>query len=64
MGTGQNRTHMIYVRPNEQQIYTANVSSSSVTFIEHVKGWNETIIPVGKGDEGFQSVRPNLQPLQ
>lgn len=81
MGTGQNRTHMIYVRPDEQQIYTTNVSSGSVTFIERVAlppmgpppemhppagaqplpqgaqrarvDWNETVIPVGRGDEGF-----------
>jgi YVTN family beta-propeller protein len=81
MGTGQNRTHMIYVRPDQQQIYTTNVSSGTVTFIERVvlpplgpppgmhppagapppppgaqhprMDWNETVIPVGKGDEGF-----------
>lgn len=81
MGTGQNRTHMIYVRPDQQQIYTTNVSSGTVTFLDHVAlppmapppgmhppagapqppqdaqlrrmDWNETVIPVGKGDEGF-----------
>jgi DNA-binding beta-propeller fold protein YncE len=29
MGTGQNRTHMIYVTPDEKQIYTTNVSSAN-----------------------------------
>jgi YVTN family beta-propeller protein len=82
MGTGQNRTHMIYVRPDQQQIYTTNVSSGTVTFLELVAlppmgpppgmhppagapppppsgarqtrmDWNETVIPVGRGDEGF-----------
>jgi YVTN family beta-propeller protein len=68
MGTGQNRTHMIYVTPDQQQIYTTNVSSGTVTFLEKVTlppmgpppgmgqvrtDWTETIIPVGKGDEGF-----------
>lgn len=81
MGTGQNRTHMIYVRPDQQQIYTTNVSSGTVTFLQQValppmgpppgmhrpagsslpppgaqpsrKDWNETVIPVGRGDEGF-----------
>ena len=79
MGTGQNRTHMIYVTPDEKQIYTTNVSSGTVTILEkialppmgpppgmHVPAgspppgmgqprmdWNETVIPVGKGDEGF-----------
>jgi DNA-binding beta-propeller fold protein YncE len=81
MGTGQNRTHMIYVRPDQRQIYTTNVSSGTVTFLEFAAlppmgpppgmhppagappppprtqqtrmDWNETVIPVGRGDEGF-----------
>ncbi len=82
MGTGQNRTHMIYVAADQKQIYTTNVSSASVSILEKVRlppmgpppgmrpppsaaapappganqprmDWNETIIPVGKGDEGF-----------
>src|ERR1017187_4609285 len=83
MGTGQNRTHMLYVTPDEKQIYTTNVSSATVSILEKVtlppmgpppgmrppqgssppppppggnqprKDWNETVIPVGKGDEGF-----------
>jgi WD40 repeat protein len=78
MGTGQNRTHMIYVTANENQIYTTNVSCATLSIIEKVAvppagmrppstassspppsgtqtrlDWNQTIIPVGKGDEGF-----------
>jgi WD40 repeat protein len=83
MGTGQNRTHMLYVTPDEQRIYTTNVSSATVSILEQVAlppmgpppgnrlpqgseppppppggnqphmDWNETVIPVGKGDEGF-----------
>lgn len=79
MGTGQNRTHMIYVRADEKQIYTTNVNSGTVTILERVAlppmgpppgmrlpagapppgtgqprmDWNETVISVGKGDEGF-----------
>jgi YVTN family beta-propeller protein len=80
MGTGQNRTHMIYVTTDEKQIYTTNVSSATVTVLEQLAlpamgpapgirqpaaaqppagagqsrmEWNETVIPVGKGDEGF-----------
>jgi DNA-binding beta-propeller fold protein YncE len=34
MGTGQNRTHMIYVAPDLKQIVTTNVASGTVTFIE------------------------------
>jgi DNA-binding beta-propeller fold protein YncE len=80
MGTGQNRTHMLYVTADEKKIYTTNVSSATVTILELVAlppmgpppgmrppegaprppgngrlrlDWNETVIPVGKGDEGF-----------
>jgi YVTN family beta-propeller protein len=34
LGTGQNRTHMIYVSPDLKQIVTSNVSSGTVTIIE------------------------------
>jgi YVTN family beta-propeller protein len=83
MGTGQNRTHMIYVTPDEKRIYTTNVSSGTVSILEQITlppmgpppgmrpppgarpfpgspggnrprmDWNETVIPVGRGDEGF-----------
>jgi YVTN family beta-propeller protein len=91
MGTGQNRTHMIYVFPDAKKILTTNVSSATVSMIEKTEGpagmppgpppgmepppgepggpppgmppgrmpgppggdWNETVIPVGRGSEGF-----------
>jgi DNA-binding beta-propeller fold protein YncE len=95
MGTGQNRTHMLYVTPDEKHIYTTNVSSGTVSILEKAAvqmgpppgppgagspdrprqggpggpppgmagpggpsgqprmDWNQTVIPVGKGDEGF-----------
>jgi YVTN family beta-propeller protein len=81
MGTGQNRTHMLYVTSDEKKIYTTNVSSATVSILEQVvlppmgpppgaapqsaspasptpaaaprPDWNQTVIPVGKGDEGF-----------
>jgi YVTN family beta-propeller protein len=78
MGTGQNRTHMIYVTANEKQIYTTNITSGSVSILQKVTlppmrpptgiepptgamppppeprtDWDETLIEVGKGDEGF-----------
>ncbi len=82
MGTGQNRTHMLYVTADEKQIYTTNVSSATVSVLEQVTlppmgpppsgvrrraqapppppggnqprtDWNQTVIPVGKGSEGF-----------
>ena len=106
MGTGQNRTHMIYVFPDAQTILTTNVNSATVTILEHTSrqagspppgsrpagadqqgsgtppwsgagapppgipraggprpgppggDWNETVIPVGGGAEGFD-VTPN-----
>lgn len=65
LGTGQNRTHMIYVSPDMQRIVTTNVSSGTVSIIEKMAGregrptsaprgdWNETVVRVGNGSEGF-----------
>ena len=98
MGTGQNRTHMIYVFPDAKRILTTNVSSATVTILDHTDGpagmppgpppgapptaqqpwqgagqpppgtpgrpggpppgppggdWNEAVVPVGRGSEGF-----------
>jgi YVTN family beta-propeller protein len=85
LGTGQNRTHMIYVSPDQQRIITTNVNSGTVSLIElelvHMPGpppgmrpsnsghagpgapppgapmprkdWNETVLRVGNGSEGF-----------
>jgi YVTN family beta-propeller protein len=58
MGTGQNRTHMIFVSPDLQRIVTTNVSSATVSFIERdsnstAADWNQTLVPVGGGSEGF-----------
>jgi YVTN family beta-propeller protein len=64
LGTGQNRTHMIHVWPDLSRIVTSNVSSATMTIIERVTGggrgrggpqtdWDETVVPVGGGAEGF-----------
>jgi YVTN family beta-propeller protein len=68
LGTGQNRTHMIYVSPDMKLIVTTNVSSGTVSIIEKTAGaaggpggaqgaqradWNETVVRVGNGAEGF-----------
>jgi YVTN family beta-propeller protein len=67
MGTGQNRTHMIYVSEDQQRIVTTNVASGTVSLIEKVTlhlpagatsgpartDWDETVIPAGSGSEGF-----------
>ncbi len=33
MGTGQDRTHMIYVTPDQKRVYTTNVSSGTVSIL-------------------------------
>jgi YVTN family beta-propeller protein len=84
MGTGQNRTHMVYVFPDAKRILTTNVNSSTVTILDRKEGraggpppdmpppgagpggpppggmpgppggdWQETVIAVGRGSEGF-----------
>jgi YVTN family beta-propeller protein len=55
VGTGQNTTHMVQVLPDESRMYTANIGSDSITIFERGGGgtWNETVVPVGKGPEGF-----------
>jgi YVTN family beta-propeller protein len=84
MGTGQNRTHMLYVFPDAKRIVTTNVSSATVTILDKTEGragmppgpppgmapppggppsgpppgprggdWTETLVPVGRGSEGF-----------
>ncbi len=86
MGTGQNRTHMVYVFPDAKKILTTNVNSATVSILEKTErpagmppgpppgmpppggpqgmppgpmpgppggDWNETVISVGHGSEGF-----------
>jgi len=58
LGIGQNRTHMLVVSKDESRIFTSNVNGDSITVLERDKkgdasGWIETVIPVGKGPEGF-----------
>ncbi len=83
LGTGQNRTHMIWVAADGQRIVTTNVNSGTVSLIARQevrmpppppggpKGpglggpgpggpppgprmdWNETVVKVGNGSEGF-----------
>jgi YVTN family beta-propeller protein len=55
MGTGQNRTHMISVSPDLNQIVTSNVSSASVSIMERIGSgtWAETVVGVGRESEGL-----------
>ena len=92
LGTGQDRTHMIFVFPDLKHMITSNVSSATMTFIEQTTtsgpgfgpgaggpppsgapnpgrppgpprtNWSETIVPVGRGAEGFD-VSPDAREL-
>ena len=68
MGTGQDRTHMIYVTPDGKKIYTTNISSGTVSiFVDTLiqpgrtappnakprQEWMHTIVPTARGSEGF-----------
>lgn len=66
LGTGQNRTHMIWVSDDLKHIVTTNVSSGTVSMIEKTGArsggpppgapggdWDETVVRVGNGSEGF-----------
>ena len=91
MGTGQDRTHMLIVSPNQERVFTTNISSATVSVLEKRdrpifggpgpggpppggpprpggpggnggrrgpaappdSNWEQTVIPVGRGAEGF-----------
>jgi YVTN family beta-propeller protein len=55
LGTGQNRTHMIFVYEDLQRIVTTNMSSATMTIAEKSQrgDWDETLVGVGRGAEGF-----------
>jgi DNA-binding beta-propeller fold protein YncE len=76
LGTGQNRTHMIDVSPDQKQIVTTNVSSGTVSIFDLAPApaggappaggprrtdWNQTLIPVGHGSEGFDLSPDRMQ---
>jgi YVTN family beta-propeller protein len=107
LGTGQNRTHMIFVFDDLKRMVTSNVSSATMTIIEKTAGggrgrpggpppggppmggppgggpppgmgsrgrgpggppggpqgdWDETVVPVGRGAEGFD-VSPDAKEI-
>ena len=56
MGTGQDRTHMIYVTNNTKKIYTTNIASGTVSVLQDSlmnENWEQTLISVSSGSEGF-----------
>jgi len=55
-GTGQASTHMVWANEDASRIYTANIGSDSMTILErgaNPLAWNATVVPVGRGPEGF-----------
>jgi YVTN family beta-propeller protein len=77
MGTGQDRTHMIYVTADGKKLYTTNVSSGTVSILIDTlippgrfappaakprEDWIQTVIPVARGSEGFD-VSPDSSEL-
>jgi len=68
MGTGQDRTHMIWVTDDGKRIYTTNVSSGTVSILTDEliqpgpsapvgatprEEWIQTVVPTARGSEGF-----------
>ncbi|HVO62894.1 MAG TPA: YncE family protein [Terriglobales bacterium] len=55
MGTGQGRTHMIFVTKDVSKIVTSNIESNTISVFEkggEPTGWSVTVVAVGKGPEG------------
>jgi YVTN family beta-propeller protein len=65
LGTGQDRTHMIYITRDGKSVYTTNVSSGTVSILTDTlmrsgppgapahEDWKQTLVPVSRGSEGF-----------
>ena len=68
MGTGEDRTHMMYVSADGKKIYTTNVSSGTVSILVDTliqpgrfappnakprEDWIQTIVQTARGSEGF-----------
>jgi len=65
MGTGQSATHMVMVGAGGNTLYTANIGSDTISVLEQTPGsrpWHTTVIPVGKGPEGFD-ISPDWKQL-
>jgi len=68
MGTGEDRTHMIFVTPDAKTIYTTNINSATVSILSDTifqpgptappgarprEEWRQTLVPTARGSEGF-----------
>ncbi|HEY2431825.1 MAG TPA: beta-propeller fold lactonase family protein [Vicinamibacterales bacterium] len=56
LGSGQAGTHMIWVNHDATKMVTCNIGSNSLTIYErgaNALAWNEAVVAVGRGPEGF-----------
>ncbi|HEY4905498.1 MAG TPA: cytochrome D1 domain-containing protein [Candidatus Sulfotelmatobacter sp.] len=58
LGLGENRTHMLFVSRDQNQIFASDMNDDIISILDRdkgadVSGWKQTRIPVGKGPEGF-----------
>ena len=54
LSTGQDGTHMIVASSDVKRLFTSNLGSASVCIIDATGGeWHVTVVPVGRGAEGF-----------
>jgi WD40 repeat protein len=56
LGTGQNATHMVHLNKDRSMIFTSNIASDTISIFQRASGadnWNQTVVQVGKGPEGF-----------
>ena len=54
LSTGQDGTHMIIASSDVRRLFTSNLGSASVCIIDAIGGdWRVTVVPVGRGAEGF-----------
>jgi DNA-binding beta-propeller fold protein YncE len=76
LGTGQDRTHMVWVNESLDRVVTSNVSSGNISIIEQIapasgaagppgggrKTWQVTNVWSGRGSEGFD-VSPDAKEI-
>jgi YVTN family beta-propeller protein len=56
LGTGQDGTHMVAMSKDRNMIFTSNIGSGTISIFERAGSaddWRQTVVPVGRGVEGF-----------
>jgi YVTN family beta-propeller protein len=65
ISTGQDVTHMVTLSKDRSKMFASNIGSNSISIFEHTGSspdWNQTIVKVGAGPEGFD-VSPDEKEL-